>query len=52
MGKQGRNLSHRGALALETQHIPNSVNLPSFPSTILRPGSVYRSVTEYRFGSK
>jgi len=52
MGKQGRNLSHRGALALETQHIPNSMNLPQFPSTILRPGSVYRSVTEYRFGSK
>jgi aldose 1-epimerase len=52
VGKQGRNLSHRGGLALETQHIPNSLNLPQFPSTILRPGSVYRTVTDYRFGSK
>ena len=51
-GKQGRNLVRRGGLALETQHVPNSVNLPSFPSTILRPGEVYRSATEYRFGNK
>ena len=51
-GKQGRNLCFRGGLALETQHIPNSVNLPQFPSTILRPGEVYKTVTEYRFGRK
>ena len=53
MGKQGRNLCHRGALALETQHTPNAVNLPDIPfgSTILRPGEVYRSATEYRFGA-
>ena len=52
VGKQGKNLMHRGGLALETQHIPNSLNLPQFPSTILRPGATYKSVTEYRFGSK
>ncbi len=37
-------------LALETQHYPDSCNQPNFPNTILRPGTVYRSTTEYRFG--
>ncbi len=36
-------------LALETQHYPDSCNQPTFPNTILRPGEVYRSTTEYRF---
>ena len=51
-GKCGRNLCHRGGLALETQHAPDSPNQPGFPSTILRPGAVYKTVTEYRFGAK
>ncbi|MDD4103264.1 MAG: galactose-1-epimerase, partial [Kiritimatiellae bacterium] len=42
----------RGGLALETQHSPDSPNQPDFPSTILRPGSVYKTVTEYRFSVK
>ena len=37
-------------VALETQHYPDSVNQPNFHDTILRPGKVYRSTTEYRFG--
>jgi aldose 1-epimerase len=36
-------------MALEPQHVPNSPNLPHFPSTILRPGEVYRQISEYRF---
>jgi aldose 1-epimerase len=48
----GKNLCYRGGLALETQHAPDSPNQPSFPSTILRPGEVYKTVTEYRFGVK
>jgi len=51
-GKRGRNLCHRGGLALETQHSPDSPNQPNFPSTILRPGAIYKSVTEYRFGTR
>lgn len=51
-GKRGKNLCHRGGLALETQHYPDSPNQPNFPSTILRPGAVYKTVTEYRFGVK
>lgn len=36
-------------LCLEPQHVPNSPNMPQFPSTVLRPGEAYRQVTEYRF---
>jgi aldose 1-epimerase len=40
--------AHAG-LCLEAQHVPDSPNLPHFPSTTLRPGQVYRQRTEYRF---
>ena len=38
-----------GAFCLETQHYPDSVNHPNFPSTILRPGVEYRTTTIHRF---
>ncbi len=38
------------AFCMETQHFPDSVHHPAFPSTILRPGSEYTSTTIYRFG--
>ncbi len=34
-------------LCFETQHHTNAVNIPEFPSTILRPGEVYRSRTSF-----
>lgn len=34
---------------LETQHYPDSVNHPEFPSTILRPGETFESTTIYAF---
>ena len=37
-------------LCLETQHFPDSPNHPSFPTTVLEPGAVFHSVSEYRFG--
>ncbi len=40
-----------GAFCLETQHYPDSVNHADFPSTILRPGSEYRTTTIYRFAT-
>ena len=49
-GKHGHVYVHRGALVLETQHFPDSPNHPPFPSTILRPGQVFRSQTVFRFG--
>ena len=37
---------------LETQHFPDSVNRPQFPSTILRPGETFRSITIYKFSTR
>lgn len=51
-GKSGKPYVFRGALCLETQHFPDSVNQPSFPSTVLRPGETYRSTTVYRFSTR
>lgn len=39
-------------IALETQHFPDSPNRPEFPSTVLRPGAVFRSQTVYGFGTR
>ncbi|MFI5679415.1 aldose epimerase family protein [Streptomyces cellulosae] len=39
-------------IALETQHFPDSPNRPEFPSTVLRPGEVFRSETVYGFSSR
>ncbi len=41
-----------GFFCLETQHFPDSVNHPHFPSTILRPGAEFRSTTDFRFSAK
>jgi aldose 1-epimerase len=51
-GKAGGHYLYRGAIALETQHFPDSVNQPAFPSTILRPGGRYTSSTVYRFSTR
>lgn len=40
----------RTAFCLETQHFPDSPNQALFPSTVLRPGQVYKSSTVYAFG--
>jgi len=37
------------AVCLETQHFPDSPNRPQFPSTVLRPGEVYRQLTIHKF---
>lgn len=49
-GKNGRRYPHRSAVALETQHYPDSPNHPNFPSVILRPGRTFRSQTVFVFG--
>jgi aldose 1-epimerase len=51
-GREGPRFRPRGAVALETQHFPDSPNEPSFPSIILRPGESYSSRTVYRFFSE
>ena len=50
MGKDNRAYGRHSGFCLETQHYPDSPNHPEFPSTILRPGEVYRSRTVFGFG--
>ncbi|MEW6761992.1 MAG: aldose epimerase family protein [Pseudomonadota bacterium] len=45
----GRPLFKGGGLALETQHFPNSPNIPAFPTTVVRPGSPLHTTTIFRF---
>jgi len=52
VGKRGHAYQKRTALCLETQHFPDSPNHPGFPSTILRPGTTYRSQTIYKFSAE
>ncbi|MEU6282154.1 aldose epimerase family protein [Streptomyces sp. NPDC047028] len=51
VGTGGRAYRQGDALALETQHFPDSPNHGGFPSTVLRPGAVYRSTTVHSFGA-
>ena len=48
-GKGGKPYHYRTAFCLETQHYPDSPNHNNFPSTILLPGDVFTSKTQYRF---
>jgi aldose 1-epimerase len=50
-GKQGVAYGQHSGFCLETQHYPDSVNHPDFPSIILRPASAYHSETAYRFST-
>lgn len=50
-GKNGQQYVGRGSFCLETQHFANSPNIPSFPSTVLRPGKIFYEVTEFRFST-
>ena len=42
----------RTAFAMETQHYPDSPNKSQFPSTELKPGETYQTVTIYKFSVK
>lgn len=48
-GKDGAFYPNCAGLCLETQHFPDAVNQPHFPSPILRPGESYRHVTTFSF---
>lgn len=50
-GKGGASYEKHAGFCLETQHFPDSVNHPTYPSTILRPGETFRSTTVLRLGA-
>ena len=51
-GKRGRIYHDYCAVALECQHYPDSPNRPDFPSTVLKPGKVYKEAIIFAFGTK
>jgi aldose 1-epimerase len=51
-GKSGKVYNKHYGFCLETQHFPDSPNRPGFPSTILRPGLKYHSLTVHTFSAK
>lgn len=51
-GTSGRVYNKWSGFCLETQHYPDSPNQPNFPSTVLRPGKVYKHFTVYRFSAR
>lgn len=51
-GKVGATYNKYHAFCLETQHYPDSINQPGFPSVLLRPGERYRTVTVHKFSTR
>jgi len=51
-GKEGKVYKARYAFCLETQHYPDSPNHPKFPTTELKPGRQFHSVTVYEFSTR
>jgi aldose 1-epimerase len=51
-GKGGRLEEVHAALCLETQHFPDSPNHPDFPTTELKSGKRYHTITIYRFSAR
>ena len=52
VGKERKAYGQRSGLCLETQHFPDSPNHPSFPSTELKLGERFHSVTVYSFSTR
>ena len=49
IGKNGQQYGHRSAFCLETQHFPDCIHHPDWPSCVLRAGEVFDSKTIYSF---
>lgn len=48
-GKNGKIYNKREGFCLETQHFPDSPNKPNFPTTVLKKGEKFASITVYKF---
>lgn len=48
-GKNGMEYRARYGYCFETQYYPNAVNIPEFPSPVLKAGEEYRTKTVYHF---
>lgn len=52
VGAGGARFGAHGGLCLETQHFPDSVHQPHFPSAIVRPDHRFQSVTVLAFSAE
>ncbi len=50
-GKNGVVYKQYAAFCLETQHYPDTVNQPNFPSNVLKAGQSYHSKTVFKFST-
>ena len=48
-GKGGVKYNYRHSVCLETQHFPDAIHHPDFPSVVLKKGKLFHSETVYRF---
>jgi aldose 1-epimerase len=51
-GKNGVVYKQYAAFCLETQHFPDTVNQPNFPTNVLKAGQNYHSKTVFKFSAK
>lgn len=51
-GKDGKPYAYRSGFCLETQHYPDSVNQPKFPSVVLKPGETYKHTCIYQISAE
>ncbi len=51
-GKEGKKYNYREAFCLETQHFPDSINKPHFPTVILNQYNEYKHSCVYKFSTK
>ena len=51
-GKYNVEYQPRSGFCFETQHYPDSPNHPHFPTTVLRPGETFSSVTVFKFSAR
>jgi aldose 1-epimerase len=47
--KKGNRYPERSAVCFETQHYPDSINKPNYPSVVLRPEEKFESKTSFKF---
>lgn len=52
VGKNGHKYPARSSVCFETQHYPDSVNHPDYPTVILKPGEKFESKTSFIFSVK
>lgn len=52
IGKEGKAYGMHAGFCLETQNFPDSPNQVKFPSTLLKPGEVYKHLVVHKFYTK